>query len=295
MTHLSRGSTKWSGVMIESSGLILTTSINLSSAPVADFLTAEGAVGQAWVTGRDDRADVAILQVIAPDRKYATIEVASVAPPQLDEDLAALFFLKATGATPNIRNARVIGAVQDLSTGARYVQIQAIPETGAEGGALIDTDGRLRGLRMTEAQMLKLGFGRAGEVWAMSSDVLGNAIVPRLQTGVLEILAPSSTDASGEDPGAPPGFVVYSGTVTIGGEPPSAESRIYARIVKVGLPDLWFSQPLDTSGEYVMGIGFENTHEDATVEFWIDMKRATQISAYTAFSINSVNLTFAGE
>ena len=262
---------------------------------MADFLTAEGAVGQAWVIGRDDRMDVALLQVIDPHPEYATIEVASLPPPRLDEDFAALFFLAETGTKPNIRNARVIGAVQDLSTGTRYFQIQAISETGAEGGALIDTDGRLRGLRMTEAQMLKLGFGRAGETWAMSSDVLINVIVPDLQTGVVEILPLSSSATSGEDPGAPPGFVIYSGTVTIGGEVPSQQSRIYARVIKSGLPDLWFSQPLDTSGEYVMVINYRKTHAKATVEFWAGMKRATQVTSYLPFDHIEVSLTFAGE
>ncbi len=294
MVSISRGSTQWSGVMIESSGLILTTSVNLGPAPVADFLTAEGAVGQAWVIGRDDTVDVALLEVIDPDPGYATIEVASIPPPQLDQDLAALFFLAATGTTPNIRNARVIGAVQDLSTGTRYVQIQAIPEVGAEGGALVDTDGRLRGLRMTEAQMLKLGFGRAGEVWAMASDVLGNVIVPRLQTGVLEILPPGSSGTGGEDPGAPPGIpAIYHGSVTTGGEVPSQSSRIYARVIKSSLPDLWFSQPLDTTGQFLIPVGVTvPDYDNATVEFWTDAKRATQVAVYTPSLVVTLDLTF---
>ena len=295
MVSISRGSTQWTGMMIASSGLILTTSRNLDSAPVADFLTAEGAVGQAWVIGRDDTIDVALLEVIDPDREYATIEVASVSPPQLDEGLAALFFLATTGTTPNIRNARVIGAVQDLSTGTRYVQIQAIPETGAEGGALIDTEGRLRGLRMTEAQMLKLGLGRAGEVWAMASDVLGGVIVPRLQAGVLEILPPDASATVGEDPGGPPPPVpaIYHGSVTIGGEVPSQSSRLYARVIKSSLPDLWFSQPLDTTGEYIVPVGVTVTgYDNATIEFWTDAKRATQVAVYTPSLAVTLDLTF---
>ena len=279
--------------MIAESGLILTTSRNLGAAPLADFVTTGGIVGQAWVIGRDDDRDVVLLEVVNPSAPYPFMEVSDAPTPGLEAEVARLAFTDAETAVLQKQGSRVLGIQTDLNTGVRYLQFQAGSQVGSEGGALIDTFSLLRGLRMTEAQMIKIGLGRAGDVYAMSSDALASLIIPELQAGLVNILPPDD-DTAGTEPGAPPGLpAVYSGTITIGGQAPPANTRVYARLFKAGKEDLWFSQPLDTTGAYVMPIGLTVTgYENATIKFWVDAQKALQSASYVPGAAVAVNFAF---
>jgi S1-C subfamily serine protease len=294
MVRMSRGNVNWTGVMIESSGLILTTARNLGPAPVADFLTAEGLSGEAWVVGRDDTNDVALLRVITPTGGiYATVALALTGAPQIDDELAALSFLAVPGAVLDKRLARVSGVREDPNTGIRYFQIQAVPQAGAEGGAVVDNTASLRGLRMTQAQMVEMGMSQHGEVYAMAVDALVNIVVPQLQAGLQNILPEASTEVNGE-PGAPPDLpAVYSGSVSVGGAVPDSSLRVYAKVSKAGKPDLWFSQPLISATSYIMPLPIAIPgYDSATVEFWFDVRKANQVTTYLPGIITEVDLTF---
>ena len=103
----------------------------------------------------------------------------------------------------------------------------------------------------------------------MDVESLTIQVIPQLKAGLVIILPPGPDDPGGQEPGSPPGIpAVFSGTVRIGGGIPTQPSRIYIRVIKTGLPDLWFSQPLDATGLYVLPVGITTTgYGNATVEF----------------------------
>ena len=140
--------------------------------------------------------------------------------------------------------------------------------------------------------MITLGKS-VGEVWGMSADALALIVLPSLKAGILNIL-PSASAIDGSQPGAPPGIpAIYAGTVRVGGQIPQGSTRIYARVTKSGLTDLWFSQPLDFSGNFVIPVGITvQGYDNATVQFWIDATHATEIASYAGGVAVLIDLTF---
>lgn len=145
---------------------------------------------------------------------------------------------------------------------------------------------------MTEAHMIRLGLGIPGQVHVMAGDAFSTIILPRLQTGILNIL--TKNDASQGRPGAPPSIpAMYHGTITLS-ETTSTATRMYARVTKSGFPDLWFSQPLDGSGSFVFPIGITKPgYDNATVQFWINAEHAKELATYAGGTFVELNLTFA--
>ena len=278
--------------MIDPAGLILTTSRNLSQAPVADFVTGDGATGQAWVVGRDDNRDIALLRIVDPIGEYLAIEVASGSI-QIDDRFARLSYTGVVTPTLDKQETVVVGIQTDLNTGIRYIQIDAPPQSGAEGGALIDNDGRLRGLRMTEAHMISLGFGRVGQVYVIGSGAINQLILPNLRAGVVTILREESELEDPDNPGPLPIFPAnHVGVATIGGQLPGVEGRIYARVTKPGLQDVWVSTILQADGAFLLPIALDDAYNNGTVEFWTQAKRATQVNVYTSGKPVVKDLTF---
>jgi S1-C subfamily serine protease len=281
--------------MIDPEGLILTTSRNLGSAPIANFTTQDGKSGVGWVVGRNDTMDVALLEVQGTSGPFSFVSLSTDQVPANDAELITMQYGATPGSALDRRVARVLGSRPDLNTGIRYVQVQVAPASGAEGGALIDNSAELRGLRMTEAQMIALGLGRAGEVYMMASDALAASLIPSLESGVNIVLPQPTT--GGEDPnsGPPPLPAIFRGSVTVNGAPPAANTRIYARVSKAGLPDAWFSYVLqaDSPGFYVLAIGVTNgSYTGGSVDFWYQAQKATQTQVYNPGGNTTVNLTF---
>ncbi len=277
MVQLSASGNRWSGVLIGETGRILTTSSNLGSAPIASLITATGATADAWIVGRDDDLDLAILEVVSPGQTYSTVNIAVGDPLQQNEELVLLQYT-GTGAVVDRKTTRVVGSRQDLFTGIQYVQVQALSAAGAEGGALIDNTGSLRGIRMSEQQMIDLVIGRPGEVWAVSAESLNNVIVPRLDSGISVINTPSSTIASGAPPPIPS---IFKGTVSAGGVPAAVGNRLYARVTATSGHVAWFSELITTRGRFVLGISISDSRfANARVEFWMSSGRSLTTSTY---------------
>lgn len=296
MVRLSRGTIQWTGVIIESTGVILTTSRNLGSAPVADYVGPGGETGQAWVIGRDDTYDVALLSISKTTKSYKSISLLADSTVQIDEELANLSFSDSPSLPLDKRNTRVVGVRQNLTNGESYLQIQVGVQPGAEGGIIIDNYARIRGLRMSQKQMAKLGFGTASEVYALASASLASSIVPKLQTGFTNILPQDPGISSGSDPGGPPPIpAIFSGTISIGGEIPTTTIRLYAKISKPELPDLWFSIEVEpnATGEYVIAVGITNSsYNRSTVSFWTAPDKALETTTYNPGTFPIINLTF---
>ncbi len=291
VVRLVSAARQWTGVMIAESGLILTTSSNLGSAPMADFFTDSGVSGQAWVLGRDDNLDFALLQVVDAAEAFEFREVAVQIPPAVGADLALLQFPGA-GSVIDKKPTRVAGARQDFNTGLSYIQLQAIDMDGAEGAALIDNTGTLQGIRMDATQIRKLGFARPGEVYAITAESLSGVVLPRLETGVTIINKLDPNDGSA--PTSRPGFpAIFKGEIKFGGEPAPIGSILYARVSRAGRIDVWLSRELVVEGRYLLPVAVAGAgYSDADVHFFLLATQADQSARFKAGSSSELNLTF---
>ncbi len=279
MVKLTAGSSQWSGVMIDPSGIIVTTSLNLGTAPLVSFRTFDGATGLAWVAGRDDNLDLAVLEVLNPGQQFAFVKVSSDDPPTRNEDLVLMHF-KALGVAAEKFNSAVVGSRQDAGTGITYLQVQGFSVGDEDGGAVFDAAGRLRGLRMDSDRMISIGIGRIGEAWAMDSFALASSMIPRLQAGVSII---NSTAGQCTDLGSPPPIpAIYKGDVSVGGVPAPVGLRMYARATKTSTGDeLWFSQPIADVGRYFLTISIcDPSFANQVVDFWLNAQPSPTRSVY---------------
>jgi hypothetical protein len=183
-----------------------------------------------------------------------------------------------------------VGFNQDLNTGFQYVKLLAGVLGGSEGGALVDNLGALRGIRISDTQMIAIGIGKAGEAWALTADGLALTVIPRLESGYVFVRAAETST----DPGAPPPIpAVFSGDITIGGVSVLPGARLYARLVKAGKPDVWTSVAVANAGRYQISISVTASgYEGAVVEFWMDAKKANTNGFYQPGQISSFALSF---
>ena len=293
MVRLSSGEKRWSGVMIDSEGLILSTSEHLGHAPLANYVTASGRPGQAWVVGRDDGLDIALYQVIGGESNFDAIPIAEADAPPTDSGIIVLGYPAAANAPLDKREVRVLGLRTDLNSGARYLQIQSEVVTGTEGGGVFDNSGGLAGLRMTEEQLIEIGLGRPGEAYAVVASSLRDFIVPQLQGGAMVVTATRPLGSATQFPSFPN---VFTGNVTVNGAPAQAGAfPLYARLTRQGLPDVWARTVIGQGGIFQIAVSAPDSYGGGRVEFWGDRLRAAERGVYTSggFFLVDVNLTFA--
>jgi hypothetical protein len=296
MVKLTAGSNQWSGVMIESSGIIVTTSLALGSSPLASFRTFDGSTGQAWVVGRDDNLDLAVLEVINAAQTFDAISMHTGDLPDRNEPLVLMHY-GVNSVTPDKASSGLVGSRQDTITGIDYLQLSGFSAGNEQGGAAIDANGVLRGLRMDSDRMIQIGIGRIGEVWAMDAFALSSAMVPRLKAGVSVILG---TDGKCTELGAPPPIpAIFKGDITVGGSPLAIGQRVYARVTATATgKELWFSSIVVTAGRYFITVSicdpsFNTTSSNTSVvDFWFDANATSTTSVYDPSIVATNNLTF---
>ena len=258
---------------------------------MAEFTTADGRTGQAWVVGRNDTLDIALLSAISSVGGFASIPIGSGAGLTVDDPILVLGYPQLLNAPLDRRQARVLGVLPDLNSGARYVLVQVAEVAGTEGGGMFNTLGQLAGLRMTQEQMTRLGLWRGGEVYALASESLGGFVIRQLEGGISTIDESASTTNENAFPGLP---AVYSGAVRENGSlVPGGSARVYARVIKPGQPDAWYSSDVFAGGLYQISISAGEKYANATVEFWRDRKKAGEIRDYSpVFADIKVELNF---
>ncbi len=291
MVRVARGTLRWSGVMINADGRLLTTSRNLGAAPLVDVTMADGRVAQAWVAGRNDSLDIALLDVIESTGGFAFIPPGPGGTLDIDESVLVLGYPSGLNAPLDRRQARVLGIREDLNSRARYSQILVSQVAGTEGGGLFDVLGQLVGIRMTEEQMILLGLGRPGEVYALSADSLQGFVLRQLEEGISDIILSPSDINENTFPGLPN---VFTGTVFEGTQPADPGSvPVYARVFKPGLPDIWTVAEIASGGAYQLSVNAGDDYQNATVEFWRDKKRAAVQRNYTnGFATVALDLVY---
>ncbi len=292
MVRLMANETVWTGAVIHESGEILTTSLALGNAPVADFVLSNGAQGQAWVVGRDDQGSgLALLRPINPSPPYDSIQL-SADPPTIGNQLGLLQHSSFSPALDQ-RITRVNG-YNASPLGYSYIKFQATGST-ADGAMLINALGRIQGIRMPELWLLQRQACNPGEVCAVDAAQVGTTAIPALRNGVIHIAPPpSSQEGPGDSPPAIP--VIYKGNITIDGASAPAGTQLYARLRKSGQPDYWESDPVGPeAGLYILNISApSNNYAGAIVEFWVDGKLAEARGTFDrpAGSIVPLDLAF---
>ena len=294
MVRLSSGENRWTGVMIDSQGFILSTSKQLGQAPLADYVTASGRSGQAWIIGRDDTLDIGLYQVIGGESNFDAVAVSQMDAPQPDSDVVVLGYPAASANAPLDRaQVRVLGIRTDLNSGARYVQIQSPIVIGTEGGGVFDNSGGLAGLRMTEEQLTALGLGRTGEAYAVLAGSLIDFIIPQLRGGVLVVDVPRPIGSDVQPPSLPN---VFTGSIRVDGLPAQAgDFPLFVRLTKQGLPDIWARTAIGQGGSFQASISAPDSYGGGAVEFWGNRLRAAQQAAYASggFSLVNIDLDFS--
>ena len=266
----------WTGVVIPGNR-ILTTSHDIKNAPVVDFVTGNGTTGQAWVLGVDDRLGLALLQILGG--------VTPVAIPLSGEAAAegqslALLHYTGLGRALETRNTQITGSTTDLNSQIRYLQLQTAPLEGAQGGPLVDlSNGTLRGIRMEPDHAPGLGIGNTSFVYAMSSRDIAGTVIPALEMGVFLKRPPSISEGPGPQPVLPQ---VYNGSVQRGSVDAPAGNRLYARLIKSGKPDVWYTATLLEPGMYILNVAAPDPggYSGGTMEFWMDAVKATDTATY---------------
>ena len=283
----------WTGVVISESGEILTTSAKLGKAPLANFVLANGTRGEAWVTGRDDSAGLALLTPINATPPYDFIGL-SGQPPTIGDQMG---LVQHTEFSPTVdRRITAVSGYQPSGIGYSFMRIPAADNTTADGAILVNAAGRIQGIRMPSLWLLQHQIGNPGEVYAMDTAQIGATAIPSLRTGRIHIspLQP----VGGNPPDAPPSIpVIYKGDITIDGLQAPQGTQVYARLVKEGLPDHWEPDPTSEPGFFLVSVSApSNSYNGSTVEFWVNGKKASETASFSTTGTPgvpiSLNLAF---
>ena len=279
----------WTGVIISQDGEILTTSEALGNAPVVNIELSDGTQGQACVTGRDDNIGLALLKPLLEPRTYDFAELSSEAP--LIGDRLALIHHSAS--SPHVSKWIVtVSGYQEGDPEYAYFGIQA-GDTPADGATVMNTHAEVQGIRMPSLWLLQHEISNPGEVWAIDAQDVASIALPILRSGRMHF----DYQLLGEVASWPPpshGRVLH-GELTVDGLPAPAGSTVYARLVKDGLPDYWTSDRTSEVGYYILNVyAPSNSYVGATIEFWMDCRRAsaTAVIGGDIFHTNPLDLAF---
>ena len=277
VVELKAGGNTWSGVAFNAEGEIITSSQDLGNAPLAEFRFADGASGQAWVTGRDDsNSGLALLRPVGAARTYPFLPFSS-GQPAVNAAMGLVQYSGAPNAAPTVLNTRVTGFRPGFS-GYNYLQIQAADNATTNGALVVNAVGQAQGIRLPSAFLVRSGISTGTEVYVVASAEVGSIAVPLLRGG--QSSCPSQ-QASGTN-GGPPAFpVIFHGDMSIGGQVAPVSSLLYARLIKQGKPDAWDCVATNAPGSYNFPLDApEGGYDDARVEFWSGGRMASATSVY---------------
>lgn len=291
VVKLSLGENTWTGAVISESGEIITASAPLGNAPEVTFTLADGTEGAAWVTGRSDERGLALLTPIGEPRAYHSIPL-SADVPSIGDRLVLMQYDPFNGLLdPRPVTAR--GFIFSL-LGYGFIQLQ-IGETSAfDGGALVNDQAKLQGIRMPALWLTERGVGEPRQVYAATAADLGASVIPQLRTGYTQINPP--TESTTGPAGAPPHIpLLFYGDLTVDGQPALPGTRMYAKVSKAGRPTLWFTREVTDLGEFDFPMPLNvSTYLGATIEFWVNAEVALSTVEVTRSDsgVQLVNLAF---
>lgn len=277
----------WTGVVISEAGEILTTSHTLGDAPIVDIELWDSTRGQACVTGRDDDIGLALLKPFLGHRSYDFIEFSGTAPTLGNQ----LRLLQHSRFSPSLdhRITRV-NEYRSVNGGYDYFRIQTVGST-PDGAVIMDHNDQVQGIRMPSLWLLQNEIGDPGDVWAIDAPKVATTALPLLRSGRMHIV-PWWWGGISTSPGVLP--VTFHGELTVDGVPAPVGSAVYARVSKEGQPDYWTADPTGEAGYYFLHVDAPpNIYAGATIEFWMDCRRASATAVYDQPQGSTVDLDLA--
>ena len=265
----------WTGAFISESGEILTTSLPLRYAPVADIQFSDGTQGQACVIGRDDEMGLALLKPVVEEPHSRNFLALSGDAASVGQRLELFPHASPTPESEQ-QSASVIERITP-ATGYEYIRVDTAETATTAGAVLINRRGELQGMLMPFSWLVRHEVGNPGEVYAIDAPAVASTALPILRSGRMRIELLPVGPLSSCPICVPP---TIHGAITLDGKDVPAGSTLHARIVGEGQPDLWGRGGIHTSGEFIIALPCIPCEDDysyfgATIEFWLDCRRCS--------------------
>lgn len=133
------------GVIVREDGLIVTNAHVVGDAKEVGIELSDGSIAKAKVVMRDERADLALLEIVDVDRAWLALELEGDDRPQVGTDIyiighpLGLGWSVSRGVVSGHRRAGEVGPLG-------YIQTDAAISPGNSGGPMVTGDGRIVGI-----------------------------------------------------------------------------------------------------------------------------------------------------
>ena len=144
VVRVSTGAVAGSGVIVDSSGLVLTSAHVLGGESQAHVLIQDSRRLVATLVRVDHKRDLALLRL--PPGAYAAAELGGLSDARLGSSVLAIGYPLNLGGPATITTGIVSRVLQDGESGRTLIQTDAAVNVGNSGGALVNAEGRLIGI-----------------------------------------------------------------------------------------------------------------------------------------------------
>ncbi len=223
------GDVRRSGLVISADGLVVTSAAAVRERDTAEVIIPRVGVFQSPVLGRDELADLAVLRV--PTNIELTFEELvgqsgirpGLAVTAVGYSSEAILGNSATVTSATTISIRTVG-------GVTYIQTDTALDSGLGGGPLVNDLGEVIGINTTAIASV-LGQSIAGVGLAVHLSEVINRL-DELVAGAhfYKPTPPGSLLPPGSTPQIPPFPNIFSGDVTINGEPAPAGTQVFIRV-----------------------------------------------------------------
>ena len=281
------GAVRISGVLLKTpASHILTTSLPLGTGPLVTIETRSGQSFNGWIVGRDDTQNLALVRAIGADSLPGIVIGDSSRLKAGDEVLSLGYRLGDLSAV----GADIIAQRQDFISGMRFLQLDLQPQTGTNGGPVVNRNGELVAMNVAPAFVQSLGLTVSPGGYALVSDFIQLAL-DRLETGEIR-LSPRPTPTPNPNL-VPPLPATYRGTVTLDGAAPAEGTWLYARLGHPSLGDTWFRTKTTENGTYVLTVGpLTPLYVNSPIEFYVEGIQSSQTLKFTQGDLLVLDLSF---
>ena len=177
-----------SGVIVSSTGYIITNNHVVNSADEIDVVLSDGRKAIAKVVGADPETDLALIKINLPD--LPAITLGHIENANVGDVVLAIGNPFGVGQTITMGIISALGRNHlDINTFENFIQTDAAINPGNSGGALIDTNGNLIGINSAifsqNGGSLGIGFAiPVSTVKSVMDDIIANGHVIRGWIGV---------------------------------------------------------------------------------------------------------------
>ena len=282
-----------SGVVLNRpAGHVLAASRSLGVGPIVEIEAENGQRIDGWVIGRDDFNNLALIRT--SNTNLPGLELGSSGPLQVGEALISFGYPNRSPQQVFPAQAEISDIKDDFTLGLRFFELNVQPQSGMEGGPVLNRDGQIVGINVDGAFVQNLGLIVNPAGYALASDNVMQQL-GSLQAGSISIdhtvrpVPPPSPNAP------PPPPLILRGTVSLRGQLAQEGMLVYARVINSALGDLWIPTQVEDAGKYILTIGAVNhLYLNSRIEFYMEGLRSEARATYstTGGLHRTLNLVF---